>query len=902
MNLYKDHFQFKGTFRSYQKRVLDRSQTYLKDGKIHIVAAPGSGKTTLGIELLTRLGKPCLILSPSITIREQWGQRIATAFLNENEKIEDWVSSSIKEPKTITTITYQALHSAYTKYSGTLINDTMTLEEEEKVPTSSQKDADIDTLPLEDVDFKNFDLFYTVKKAGIQTLCLDEAHHLRSEWWKALEKLVEQFPDFTIISLTATPPYDSTPAQWQKYTSLCGSIDEEIFTPELVKDKSLCPHQDYVYFNYPTEEEQKALEEFDLKSQECIRTISENRDFTLAISNHKGLKNEKEYTNFFLERPDYFYSLLIFLTEKKIPLSDYSKNLVGKHGTLPVFDASWMEILLQGFLYDDIDSYENCDMLREELLSYLKANHCIVKRKVTLVSNQSLQKMLVSSKGKLNSILTIAESEYQNLGNDLRQLILCDYIKKDCLNYVGKPEITINETGVIPIFELLRRKNLGNLKLGVLCGTIILIPKTATGALDYLLVENDAAATYKNLTDTEYVQVQIKGNNSLVVNLITQLFQMGEIQILIGTKSLLGEGWDSPCINSLILASFVGSFMLSNQMRGRAIRIFKEQPDKISNIWHLLCVEPVAEGKKTKLTSPDYEMLKRRFESFLGVSYTEDVIENGLKRLSIIKEPFTQENVTTINASMLSLAADREALKKRWENALFNQPKTMTIEETLEAAPAYAEATKGLRAKRPLTQTVLSALGFVLSTAIKGILPSFLSPVFGFLQIGTIVSSAINGVKAARMFSSPLLLKQIASALLLTMQKSGQLEEASANVSVRKKPDGSITVVLNSNSTRDKTAFIKALSELLGDVTDPRYLLVRKNQKGPDSFKYLGVPDCLGKKKQDAELLKHFLNKPLGEYQLLYAHTPEGKAALLKARTFCKANSRADSLKRSKQV
>ena len=46
------------------------------------------------------------------------------------------------------------------------------------------------------------------------------------------------------------------------------------------------------------------------------------------------------------------------------------------------------------------------------------------------------------------------------------------------------------------------------------------------------------------------------------VRIVTELFQRGEINILIGTKSLLGEGWDSPCINSLILASFVGSFIL----------------------------------------------------------------------------------------------------------------------------------------------------------------------------------------------------------------------------------------------------------------------------------------------------------------------------------------------------
>ena len=44
---------FKGTWRSYQQRVLDKYDRYSQDRKIHIVAAPGSGKTTL-ISLLLR--------------------------------------------------------------------------------------------------------------------------------------------------------------------------------------------------------------------------------------------------------------------------------------------------------------------------------------------------------------------------------------------------------------------------------------------------------------------------------------------------------------------------------------------------------------------------------------------------------------------------------------------------------------------------------------------------------------------------------------------------------------------------------------------------------------------------------------------------------------------------------
>ena len=69
---YEGILEFKGTWRNYQARVLEHADRYMADGKIHIVAAPGSGKTTLGIELIRKMNGKALILAPSITIREQW--------------------------------------------------------------------------------------------------------------------------------------------------------------------------------------------------------------------------------------------------------------------------------------------------------------------------------------------------------------------------------------------------------------------------------------------------------------------------------------------------------------------------------------------------------------------------------------------------------------------------------------------------------------------------------------------------------------------------------------------------------------------------------------------------------------------------------------------------------------
>lgn len=222
---------FNGTFRKYQQRVLDASKKYYGNNKIHIVAAPGSGKTILGLELISRLKSPCLILSPTNTIKYQWGDRFIDFFLPKGELKDDYISFDLKNIKPLTSITYQALHSAM-----------------EKIGYEDEDDGFL--------DYSQIDMFELVNNCGIKTICVDEAHHLQNEWQKALEKFIKGLDkDVKIIALTATPPYDASPEEWKRYIEICGEIDEEIFVTELVKERNLCPHQDYIYFNYPTMEE-----------------------------------------------------------------------------------------------------------------------------------------------------------------------------------------------------------------------------------------------------------------------------------------------------------------------------------------------------------------------------------------------------------------------------------------------------------------------------------------------------------------------------------------------------------------------------------------------------------------------------------------------------------------------
>lgn len=192
-----DRMRFRHDWRNYQMRILSEMETHLDDDKLHVVAAPGAGKTVLGLEIIRKLGRRTLVLAPSLLVRDQWITRLRDDFLDG--ELPDWISTDPEADVPLRFSTYQNIHQNRTR-----------------------------TLPP-------FDL-----------ICLDEAHHLRRAWWQTLIRLQETHKPVT-LSLTATPPYDLEGWEWDNYNALCGPVDAEISVPELVLTGDLCPHQDLVF-------------------------------------------------------------------------------------------------------------------------------------------------------------------------------------------------------------------------------------------------------------------------------------------------------------------------------------------------------------------------------------------------------------------------------------------------------------------------------------------------------------------------------------------------------------------------------------------------------------------------------------------------------------------------------
>src|SRR6266853_5369136 len=97
-NGFPESMVLQNSWRSYQARVLDHLDSYLDDKRVHIVAAPGSGKTVLGLEIIRRIDQPTLVLAPTITIRDQWVDRLVGLFLPPGLGNPEWVSTELKKP------------------------------------------------------------------------------------------------------------------------------------------------------------------------------------------------------------------------------------------------------------------------------------------------------------------------------------------------------------------------------------------------------------------------------------------------------------------------------------------------------------------------------------------------------------------------------------------------------------------------------------------------------------------------------------------------------------------------------------------------------------------------------------------------------------------------------------
>ncbi|MDR0347444.1 MAG: DEAD/DEAH box helicase family protein [Coriobacteriales bacterium] len=963
--------RFKGTFRNYQQKVLDEVKTHIKDTKVHIVAAPGSGKTVLGLELMCRLGKPALVLSPTIVIAQQWGDRFEEMFLPEGAQTQDYVSQNLRNPALITSITYQALHAAYSRL---VLRQEMFESDEEGAAGgdgTGETEEDADLIPINEpvmgsteavgftadgpaqaaaaqapsgspsetqtYDFRDFALIDFIRTSGIKTICLDEAHHLRREWQKALEGFIQQIEhEVTIISLTATPPYDSTPAEWNRYIALCGEIDSEIFVPELVAQKTLCPHQDYLYFNFPTNEELGVMREY---QDRVLQFLGELRGSTIlgdALVG-AGLYRNNYREEWLYENAQEVLALFALCQHTSVIVPEGPLRRLTMGSPLPPVNPLLIENALN-FVLDNDEAFGEATVSR--LASLCRAHRLLSRGRAIIATNSRLNRALISSLGKLESISAIVGKEYAQLGSGLRMLVLTDFIRKDYLSVVGS-QSRIDAIGTVPVFETVRRALPAEGRIGLLAGTLVIWPTSQLDRLQRLAADAGAQLRAQPLGETAYSTVEVSGGNRLKVGIVTEAFQQGDVQVLVGTKALLGEGWDSPCINSLIMASFIGSYVLSNQMRGRAIRTMKGVPNKTANVWHLVAVEPpgaeagvTATATASAVSTPgagtsaaaskdaalftkalednqDFRTLKRRFECFFGPAYTQREIASGIERIDIIKPPFDANGIAAINAEMLRRATDRARMARDWETCLVRSgsPDVFSVSTVPKAAVPKPFVFKSLRRFLISAGALVFLLNLWQEVLIRGIVSRTISPPFvlALAVASVLLIVAFFAARQVLRFLNPTkTVEAFARSVRDLLCELGKITTPGTVVKVNADELGlRIRCTLDKATIREQNLFTQAMSELLGAIDNPRYLLIkRKSVRARERWDYRESYACpaVVSSAKTAELFMKYLKKRGLAYRTVYTRNAEGFRILNACRNKSRVTRNAEPTRRYQRL
>ena len=892
---------FKGSWRSYQKRILDDLSFHLRDDKLHIVAAPGAGKTTLGIEVISKLNQATLILCPTNTIKNQWKERICSAFLNAEDY--DIVSTDLRNPEYITVTTYQALLASFCGQKEDETN-TNTYDEEAEI---SEEEAESISNSKRFNSKKADEIIKILKDANITVLCFDEAHHLRNEWWKALIYLNENLAPKQTLALTATPPYDANINEWNRYEELCGEIDEVISIPELVKNGDLCPHQDFIYYSLLKDSEKKLIKKQNANIKTFIDELNSDSKLISYLSSSPFLNEPKSYTEQIFDDPDFYVSVASFLKMNNQKINPKFLSLFNaKEHELPKFTQEEAKKFLNGLLYNHCEEFAQIEEKLEHYRNRAKLLGLVYNKRIVLGDNVKIQRKISGSIAKIDSIEEITELEYNSLSTSLRMVILADLIK---LNDTDSDSL-----GVVPIWKRLKNK-FRQIPIGVLCGSLILLPKTLEQNFKLHVKENDL--TEDSLTvssfnqDEAYMKITPKESaKNKIVGIITEMFNKGEINILIGTQALLGEGWDAPSINSLILSSTVSSYMLSNQMRGRAIRIDKNNPDKISNIWHLASIalpektnifEEIFSESSTNLDEEakmnalmhDIVSLEKRFEGYEAPSYFDKhEIVSGIDRVKSKDfyhniEKFGENAFKDFNKSTRELALNRSQTKQWWNDALYlgygNGQQTMTT--GVEAEKLTVNTLKYTSYKEMLFSTFTTFL-FVLASVIYS--GGFNWGIIGIILLVFLIVCANIYLKYLKTGTIAGVMKQIAIVHLEALASQDLIRSSLKRVglTVQETLEG-IYVSCKNLPTEENNLFIKCIQEFLNPIENPRYLLIRKNRLGKviNQTDYFSIPAILSNNKKCVDIFTRLWEKYIGgSYKIVYTRNLEGKMTLLQAR------------------
>lgn len=875
---------------------------HVTDRRWHVCAPPGAGKTLVGLELARWHGTRTLVLSPTTAIRDQW--RAALALFGAVP--EDFASTDLDRRAELYSITYQLLgnpgaaaddlHAAARRLwladvaagVGEDAARDRVAAVEQRDPARARKElgrhvrilrrslaTGEDTgVPAEQlIGERAAALIDRIAGLDIGCVVLDECHHLLDWWALVVNALVTRLAaerDVAVIGLTATLPEPGTVQEGLNYAGLLGGVDAELHLAAMVAEGGVAPWRDGLRVAELASAETAFLDTWATSFAERLDTVLLGEPF-IAWAVTRVESEEDGWERFTDADPLAATALARWWTARGMPVP------VEVPGELTLDDRV---LLLDAWLHDPLADIGKD--LRDDVKQVLR-RHGVALSAAGVRWTRSVADIVCSrSTAKGSAAGEILRQEEKVRGEDLCALVVVE--RDRATSPPAAARAVLGEDAGTAARVLAAVCEVGAVAArGVLC-------VTGSGAwCDALAADRVTHAMNVAATDGRWVTTRGSDIPSVLelvghgpswdaarwLTAAAAALTDGAAHTLVATRGLVGEGWNFPRLNVLVDTSEVASTTAMTQLRGRALRIDPERPDKVASLWDVVIAHPTAHG--------DWRRFRRRHARWWGPDRGGALVTGAGKvhPRSADPAPPPPASHAELNADSATVMADHEATRRMWS--------------AVDAA-GVATSVVHVAGRRVRRQVRTRGRGWRTAAAITSLVSGAVAGagavVAGFPVVA--VLAVVAGVAAlpsvflarGRKRSREAFLRLLGEAVAAGLTAAGHADLADARITTRPAPDGTSTTIDGVDDDA-ATLWADAFEEVVGPVGTPRWLLAN----GDHTWR---VPRVLGATRDRVAPFAAAVANVVPGTVLLRAGSPEATE-----RTLAAARARPDDTHRT---
>jgi hypothetical protein len=655
--------------------------------------------------------------------------------------------------------------------------------------------------------------------------------------------LTELGPDVHVIGLTATAPDDMTADEAALYEELLGPIDFTTPTPAVVREGFLAPFQELALFTTPLDSELAWLaerhERFQLLLDSLIDTTGDELSFPVWVSNRMRYRvldpahpAEVTFSELLRRQPALARAGLRYLTAAGLPLPPGAPR--GEGFREPVAMEDWL-VLLEDYALRCLRAHPGAEAeaRTDELAVGLADLGFALTRTGIRPGRTDIDRVLVNSAAKPILACEALAREHEARGDGLRAIVLCDS-ERPPKQPEGSPlELGGGGRGLLETIA-------ADVRLAPLRPLLVTGESFVCADQDALAAEVARRAAAREGDGGAAAAGEVMPATSREwVPLAGALLAEGWTQCLIGTRALLGEGWDAPAVNVLLDVTSVAASISTRQMRGRTLRLDPADPEKLASNWDIVCVAPELERGVA-----DYARFVRR-HTHLHAPCEDGSIESGVSHVHPELSPFgppPAEDFSELNAVALARAADPGAARARWR-----------IGEPYRAVELPALLVRRTRRKAAAADEPEPSISI-------GDLRPAGKPRWWLLPN-----------TRRRRFPAVLSLPRAARAVADAYHALDELSaEATASLAWQPRAGGYVRCLLPGGTPEENARFSAALQEAIEPAVSHRYVVSRPLGDVPYGAAWHPVPSDLGRNKTRATAYREAFTRWVGPGELRY--------------------------------